>query len=179
MTSGSRSLFIKIIMLTLLAISSSSYASSICSFNCPDTGGGTVGALPQIFEIFSNDGSNLSLDTSGLIILDENIFNTFSSLIINSSTPVYQGVDELPAIFTLPEILQLNSIGYTGGASFTGLDDDILLRQFNVNTVLDLTASNGILVMDTSSLFAVPLPGAVWLFLGGLISLFSFSFKRK
>ena len=92
---------------------------------------------------------------------------------------MYQGIAELPSNFTLPETLQLNTLSYTGGASFTGLESDILLRQFNVNAMLDLTASNGILVMDTNSLFAVPLPGAVWFFLSGLIALFSFSLTRQ
>jgi len=84
MTLKSRSIFNKIVILMMLVVSSNSYASTICAFNCPDTGGGIVETLPQIFEIYSNDGSDLSLDTTGLIILDENIFNTFSNLTINS-----------------------------------------------------------------------------------------------
>jgi len=178
MTSENRSIFVRLIMLVMLAITSSSYASTICSLNCPDTGGGTVDTFPQILEIYSTDGSNLSLDTNGIIILDENIFSTFSNLTINSSSPMYQGISELPLNFTLPEILQLNTIGYAGGASFIGLETDILLRQFEVSSMLNLTASNGILIMDTSLLFAVPLPGTVLLLLSGLILLFSLKYKK-
>lgn len=178
MISKSKNLLIKLITLVVLTISTNSYASTICSLNCPDTGTGTGGTLPAIFEIFSSDGSDLTLETNGLIILDESIFSDFSNLTINSLTPVYQGLSELPSSFTLPDVYQLNSTSYTGGASFLGLENDILLRQFDVSTLLDLTASNGILIMDTTSLFAVPLPGAVWLFLSGLISFFYYASKK-
>ena len=179
MLSRSRSIFIRLALFMMLGISTNSNASTICTINCPDAGGGTGNELPQIIEIFSTDGSDLLLDTNGLIILDTNIFSNLSSLTINSLTPVYQGLSELPTNLNLPEILQLNTITYTGGAEFIGLENDILLRQFDVNTMLNLTASNGILIMDTNSLFAVPLPGAVWFLISGLISLFSLGFKKK
>ena len=175
----SRKIIIKLSMLVMLAISLNLNASTICSFNCPGTGGGAEEPLPQILEIFSTDGGGLTLDTNGLIILDVNLFNNLSNLTINSPTPIYQGPSELPSVFALSEELQLNTISYTGEASFVGLENDILLRQYDLGAILNLTATNGVLVMDTNSLFAVPLPGAIWFLLSGLLSLFTLGIRKK
>ena len=174
-----RKMFIKLSMLVMLAISLNSNASTICSFNCPGTGGGPEEPLPQILEIYSTDGSGLTLDTNGLIILDINLFNNLSDLTINSPTPIYQGLSELPSVFALPEELQLNTISYTGEASFVGLENDILIRQYDIGAILNLTATNGVLVMDTNSLFAVPLPGAIWFLLSGLFSMVALGVRKK
>ena len=174
-------LFLKLSLLILVTASTNSFASTICSFNCPDIGtGGSDSTLSQIVEITSNDTGNLLIDNDGLIILDSNLFNTLSGLTINSTTPVYQGISQLPSTIILPDTLELSTVSFTGDFSISGATIDyLLLREFNSISTLDLTTTNGILVMDTSSLFTVPLPGAIILMLSGIIALFAFGTRKR
>jgi len=176
-----RNIFVNSLLLTSLFLSSNSFATTICSSNCPSTGGSSGGSvLPQILEIFPMDGSDLILDTTGLILLDSNIFNNLANLTINSSTIVYIGESTLPSNLALPDTLELNTLSYTGGLSITGLANAyVLLQQFNATTSLNLTAANGILVMDTSTLAAVPLPGSIIFMFSGLTLLCARSFKKN
>ena len=176
-----RNIFVNSLLLTSLFLSSNSFATTICSSNCPSTGGSSGGSvLPQILEIFPIDGSDLILDTTGLILLDSNIFNNLANLTINSSTIVYIGESTLPSNLALPDTLELNTLSYTGGLSITGLANaDVLLQQFNATTSLNLTAANGILVMDTSTLAAIPLPGSIIFMFSGLTLLCARSFKKN
>jgi len=175
-----RNIFVNSLLLTSLFLSSNSFATTICSSNCPSTGGSSGGSvLPQILEIFPIDGSDLILDTTGLILLDSNIFNNLANLTINSSTIVYIGESTLPSNLALPDTLELNTLSYTGGLSITGLANAyVLLQQFNATTSLNLTAANGILVMDTSTLAAIPLPGSIIFMFSGLTLLCARSFKK-
>lgn len=169
------------LLLISLLLSSNSFATTICAINCPTTGGGAGGSeLPLILEIFPTDGSDLILDTTGLIILDSEIFNNLPNLTINSSTTVYIGESSLPSNLALPDILELNTLFYTGGLSITGLANDyVLLQQFSGSTDLNLTAANGILILDTSTLTAVPVPGSLLFMFSGITLLLTNVFRKK
>jgi len=173
--------FIKVLIIIAVSLSGNSFASTICALDCPSTGGGSGGgALPQITEIFPTDGSDLLLDTSGLIILDSDIYNNLLNLTINPSTTVYIGQSSLPSNDALPDTLELFTITYTGGLSITGLASDyVLLQHFNGNTALNLTAANGILVIDTNTLTSVPLPGAIIFMFSGIALLFTQAFRKR
>jgi len=176
-----RSLGIKTLIVISLTLSTNSFAATICTLDCPSTGGGTTGStLPQILEIFSTDDSSLLLDTTGLIILDSNIYNNSTNLTIDQTTSIFLGQSALPSTLALPDVLELSIISYSGGLSITGLDNDyVLLRQFSNNSSLNLSAINGILIMDTSSLTAVPLPGSIILMLSGLTLLVTRMTRRN
>jgi len=110
-----KNIFTKLLLLATLLLSANSFATTICALNCPSNGGGSGGStLPQILEIFPTDGSYLFLDTTGLIILDSNVYYNQLNLTINSST-VYIGQNSLPSDMLLPETLELNTLSYTGG----------------------------------------------------------------
>ena len=164
-----------VLLLTVVTFSGNSVATIICALDCPSTGSGTSGsALPQITEIYPTDGSDLFLDTTGLIILDTNVYNNLSNLTINPSTSIYVGQSSLPSDKALPDTLELFELSYTGGASITGLGNEyVLLRQFSGTTALSITAANGILVVDANTLVVVPLPGSLIFILSGFAVLFA------
>ena len=170
-----------VLILIVVSISGNSSATTICAFDCPSTGGGSSGStLPQITEIFPTDGSDLLLDTTGLIILDSDVYNNLLNLTISPSTSVYIGQNSLPSDKALPDTLELYTISYTGGLSITGLANDyVLLQYFNGNTSLNLTAANGILVIDVDTLTAVPLPGSLILMFSGFALLFTQIFRKN
>jgi hypothetical protein len=135
--------------------------------------------LPYILEIIPLDEGHLTLQTSGLIILDADVYNNLNNLNIDAATNVYLGMADLPVDQVLPDILQLNSIAFTGTLSLTGVANDyILLQQFYGDSTLDLTASGGVLVIDTASLTAVPIPGAALLLLSGMAVLLGMASAR-
>ncbi len=174
-------IFAKSLLLTVLLLSGNSFATTICALDCQSIGGGSGGSsFPQILEIFPTDGSDLFLETTGLIILDVNVYSNLLDLTINPSSSVYIEQSSLPSGLLLPDILELNTLSYTGGLSITGLANDyVLLQQFNGTTSLNLTATNGILVMDTSTLAAVPLPGSIIFMFSGITLLLVRSFQKN
>ena len=161
-------------LLFLFTLSNNTTASTICAFNCPTDGGGEP-SLPTISEIISSNGGLLKLDLSnGLIFMDSDIYNNLAGLTISASTPVYQGLAALPSSIILPDQFELGEIGFTSFFIAEGVGIDyVLLRHFQADMIMDLSTPDGIIVMDTSLLFAspVPVPAAVWLFGSGLIGL--------
>ena len=176
-----RNTLVNSLFLVILLLSGNSSAATICALDCPTSGGGSGGSvLPQILDIFPTDGSDLFLDTTGLIILDSSVYNNLANLTISSSTSVYFGQNSLPSNLTLPDTLELNTLSYTGGLSITGLANDyVLLQQFSGNTNLNITATNGVLVLDVATLTAVPLPGSILFMFSGAALLFSGFFRKK
>lgn len=170
-----------ILALMFFMFASNTFAGTICISPCLDPATNGQPALPQILEIFSPDGSPLTLENNGLIILDRNIFDNVSGLMIDTSTPIYNGLGELPGSITIPDILELNTLSYLGGSlTLNGLlSDFVLLRQFDGNSVLNLTATDGVLVLNTNSLFAVPSPASILLMFGGILVMVPFLRRKK
>ena len=168
-------------LLFLFTLSSNTTASTICAFNCPTDGAGEP-LLPTISEFIPSNGGLLDLDlTNGLIFMDSDIYNNLAGLTISASTDVYHGLAALPSSIVIPDQFELGQIGFTSFiAEGVGIDY-VLLRQFQVDTVMNLSTPDGIVVMDTSLLFAspVPVPAAVWLFGSGLIGLAGFARRKK
>ena len=169
------------VLLPLFIFSSEATAITICALDCPASGGDTDSTSPQIVEFISLDGSRLELEIDGLIFLDRSVFEGLSSLAIAETTTTYDGLDSIPSDITIPDAMELNEVSFTGGLTLTGgIIDYVLLRQFADDSELVLSATNGIVVLDTDSLFvgAVPLPAAIWLFGSGLLGLIGMA-RRK
>jgi hypothetical protein len=164
-----------------LIVSFSSHAATICAISCPTNSDGSPDlSLPQITEISSLDGSDLFLENTGLIILDVNIYNNLSNFTIDPSSQIYIGLSSLPASLALPDTLQLFSVQYTGGLTLTGgAIDYVLLRDYSGDTQLNISATDGVLVMDTNALTAVPAPNAIVLLISGLTFLSAYGRRKK
>ncbi|MES9856556.1 MAG: hypothetical protein ABW166_08145 [Sedimenticola sp.] len=170
-------------LLPLFIISLNASAVTICALNCQGSGdgGSSEPPLPQIIEFKSPDGGSLVLDIDGLIFLDISIFNKLSGLTISTTTPIYNGLSDLSSDIILPEQFELNIIDLSGGGfSLTGGSIEYsLLRNFQNNSLIDLSTPDGIIVMDTNSLFAVPLPASSLLLFSGIVAFFSFGIRKN
>ena len=157
---------------------STSHAGTICVLNCEPPPGDPP--LPQILEIESLDGGPLTLSNDGLILLDEAVYNG-SNVSINPATNIYFGLDAIPPGNELPETLELNTLSYTVLLILNGLAaDHVLIRKtFNAGSSLDLTATEGVVVLDTQQLFVVPIPPAIVFFVSGLAACFFSLGERK
>jgi len=165
----------------IAAISSNVAAVTICALACPGGGGNGESSLPQIVEFTSPDGSQLDLDINGLMFLDISLFNNLSGLTISASTSIYNGLSDLPSNIALPEQFELNLIEFSGGSLslIGGTVEYSILRNFKSNTIMNLSTPDGIIVMDTNSLFAVPLPASLALLISGLAVLLTYGTRKK
>ena len=170
-----------LLYLLVTLFSANSQATTICAINCSTTSDGSPDpTVPQITEISPLDGSDLFLKNTGLIILDINIFSNLSNLTIDPVSQIYIGLSALPTSLTLPDTLQLFSVQYTGGLTISGSAIDyVLLREFSGSTVLNISSTLGVLVIDTATLTAVPVPSAIILLISGLSLLLPFGWRKK
>ena len=165
----------------MFTVSTNVAAARICSFDCQVGDGGTGDpGLPNVVEFTSLDGSPLNLDIYGLILLDIFLFENLPGITIDELTPVYIGLSELPAHIALPNQFGLSVIEFSdGGASVVGVGIEyVLLRDFQSGTMMHLSTPDGVVVFDTDSIFAVPLPASIVLLLSGLVSLFTFGARK-
>jgi len=165
----------------ITAISSNASAITICALSCPGGSGSGEPSLPKIVEFASPDGSQLDLDINGLMFLDISLFNNLSGLTISASTPIYNGLSELPSNIVLPEQFELNLVEFSGGSLslIGGTVEYSILRNFQSDTIMNLSTPDGIIVIDTNSLFAVPLPASLALLLSGLAVLLTYGTRKN
>ena len=167
-------------IIVLLIMSSEAYAGTICVGSCPAEPGPDEGPiLPAISEITSSGNSVLDIQNDGLILLDTYIYDNLT-IDIAASTTIYFGLGALPPGLEIPGDFILNVLGLGNGGSILGsiAADHLLLRQFDNTDQLTLSASQGVVVFDTATLIATPIPAAMWLFGSGLVMLM-LSARRK
>ncbi len=170
-----------VFIFTFIGSVSAANAVTICSFSCPSNPADPGAELPQLIEFYSLGNLNLAIENDGLIFLDESLFNSLSGLTINAGTTVYASVNDVPGSIFIPDVLQLsdNTVGFGGDAILTGLAVDyILMADFFASDILNLSSTQGIVLVDAAALTAVPLPAAFWLFVSGMSLLFGVSRKR-
>ena len=99
---------------------------------------------------------------------------------IDESTEIYFGLAAYPS--AIPENMEiLTTLGLDNGLIQGGIGAEyLILRVFDNTDSLILSATQGVVVLDTDTLLAsaVPLPASIWLFGSGLLVLLGAT-KRK
>ncbi len=165
---------LQIIAVFLLVYIRVSAASSIISTGTPGPVLAPAPDLGNVSEFISSSTTNLTLSNDGLIILDQSIENMSLDFNIDISTSVYRAITELPDSIVLPNLDNIaNTFTVSGDLILSGVSIDfILMRDFNNFSSLSLSSSVGVLILDSTSLSSVPVPGSILMLFSGLFSLF-------
>jgi hypothetical protein len=164
-----------ICLIQLLFIVTQLQAGTICAHSCPPDPTDPSADLPVIGEILSLGNVDLLIRNSGIILLDIDLYNNHENLSIEPSSPLYFGLAAVPESLNLPGAFELAQVSIQDGSISlidSGADDVFfLLRQFDNTDQLILSAPYGIIILDTDTLFATPVPASTWLFSSGLAML--------
>jgi len=173
---------IVVFLTALISITGNVNANTICSFGClPDPSTPPVETSSSFTEILSLGNSIVDIQNEGLIFLDSFLFDNLASLSIDEATGIYFGLSAYPS--AVPENMEiLTTLGLSDGLIQGSIGAEyLILREFDNTDSLILAATQGVVVLDTATLFAsaVPIPASIWLFGSGLVVLLGATKKKS
>ncbi|MES9857503.1 MAG: hypothetical protein ABW166_12970 [Sedimenticola sp.] len=155
------------------------YAGTVCISPCP---GGTPppsGFPANLTEVTIEGDGFLEIDFARTLYLDVAVYQSHLAdfTLFSSDTAIV--FDPIPEDYSFPSYSELTTLGLNG-VTFAdiGIGSDAIIRNMNFTGEIRFHAAGDILVTDTSSLIATPIPASLLMFMSGVAAL-GWATKRK